>query len=252
MASLARNDLLVMLPHDIADDDIERYARQVIIKNIGEAGQARLMRTTIAMVGVGGIANHLLPLLVGAGVKKIILIDDDVVEKTNLARQLMFRETDIGVKKIIAAKKYLTELNPKAEITIHDKKITKLDDSQWIASNDLLLEGSDNLETKLLCDKIASSIGRPIIIGSATAYDGQVGFFHGAQNRYGNIFQSGHLTDIGNCQTAGILNSTLAQVAGLMAQLFFDYVFDAMTDNRFYLLDRGQVLALDIAFANKS
>ncbi|MDI9313480.1 MAG: HesA/MoeB/ThiF family protein [Hydrotalea sp.] len=228
----------------LTDDDTERYARQVVIKNIGEAGQARLMQTTIAMVGVGGIANHLLPLLVGAGLKKIILVDDDVVEKTNLARQLMFRESDIGVKKIIAAKNYLLGINPKAEIITHDKKIMAMADSGLLATADVLLEGSDNLETKLLGDKIATSLARPIIIGAATAYDGQVGFFHGDAYRYSDIFEVGHFNDIGNCQTAGILNSTLAQVAGLMAQLFFDYVFDGMADHRFFLLDRGHTIAL--------
>ena len=232
----------------IADDDLERYARQVVIKNIGEAGQMWLMQTTIAMVGVGGIANHLLPLLVAAGLKKIILIDDDVVEKTNLARQLMFRDKDIGVKKILAAKNYLTALNPSinptTDIITHDKKITKLDDQQLLAMADVVMEGSDSLDSKLLCDNISSNIKRPIIIGAATAYDGQVGFFHGAQQRYRDIFQTGEVTDLANCQTAGILNSTLAQVAGLMAQLFFDYIFDGMAQQRFFLIDRGHVLPL--------
>ncbi len=228
----------------LSDDALEFYARQVVIKNIGEGGQARLMQTSVAMIGVGGIAGHLLPLLVGSGIKKITLCDDDVVEKSNLHRQLMFRKPDIGQPKVLAAQSFLQAMADDVAITCHEKKILTMGDAAMLADHDILLEGSDNGECKLLADNIARAIKKPIIIGGATGYDGQVGFFYGDKNRYGDIFQAGAPADIAHCATAGILNSTLAQVAGLMAQLLFDFIFDKRTTQRFFMVDRGAVLEI--------
>ncbi|MGI9461200.1 MAG: HesA/MoeB/ThiF family protein [Alphaproteobacteria bacterium] len=228
----------------LCDDLLEYYARQVIIKNIGEGGQARLMKTKIAMVGLGGIANHLLPLLVGAGIKKIIFIDDDIVEKTNLHRQLMFRQHDIGVKKTIAATSYLEKMNEAMAITIYHQKITSIDDKKIFQDVDIICEGSDDFQTKLLCDKISQTINKPIIIGAAAGYDGQVGIFHHSALRYGDIFKHSNAVEVASCASVGIMNSTLAQVSGLMAQLFFDYIFDKKPKTRFFMIDRCQTIEL--------
>ena len=226
----------------LSDDALQLYARQVVIKNIGEGGQARLMQTRVAMIGVGGIAGHLLPLLVGSGIKKITLCDDDVVEKSNLHRQLMFRKPDIGKPKVLAAQSFLQAMADDVAITCHEKKILTMGDAAMLADHDILLEGSDNVECKLLADNIARAIKKPIIIGGATGYDGQVGFFYGDKKRYGDIFQAGAPADVAHCATAGILNSTLAQVAGLMAQLLFDYIFNQSEDAKFFLLNNGKEL----------
>lgn len=235
----------------LSDEDLDRYSRQIIIKGVGEQGQEKLMASTIAMVGVGGIAAHLLPALVAAGVQKIILIDDDMVANSNLSRQIMFRQEDIGQKKIIAAARTLQSIAPTAHIITHDKKITSSSDQSLLSTADIILEGSDNLSTKLLVDQLACLLQKPIIIGGATGQSGQVAFFHyqpinhhSNSPRYKDIVGEQEVTDAGHCATVGVLNSTLMQVAGLMAQLLFDYIFYNQGRNQFMIIEQGRTIVM--------
>ena len=130
--------------------ELKRYARHILLKEIGGPGQLKLSNSMITMIGAGGLGSIVLYYLVASGVGKIKIVDNDIVSLSNLQRQILFEEEDIGKKKVFAAKKNLLKLNPRIEITIHDDKFTEINSSNILADSDLIIDGTDNFKSKAI------------------------------------------------------------------------------------------------------
>ncbi|MGH1457252.1 MAG: ThiF family adenylyltransferase [Alphaproteobacteria bacterium] len=199
---------------------ISRYTRQIALSDVGLTGQEKFASAHICMVGAGGLGATALPALAGAGIGQITIIDHDTIDITNLHRQTIYRTDQTGQRKAECAAEYLRALNPEITVTAITEKLTA-DNATAISAQlntvTLILDGSDNFETKSLLNDIAITMQTPLITASVNQWGGQIGIFKGHEHNkpcYRCIFPE-FPTDAKNCNEAGILG-TSAGLVGMM------------------------------------
>ena len=166
-----------------------RYARQISLPEVGRAGQELLARKRVAVIGAGGLGSTLLPILVGAGVGHLILIDDDVVSVGNLPRQTLYTTEQVGVSKALCALERLRKANPHCELTAHQGRLTAENALGLIGEVDLLIDATDNEVTRRLLDHYALEQCIPWLYASLEGWCGQVALFlPEASTRYADLF----------------------------------------------------------------
>lgn len=193
--------------------NLNRYSRQLALPEISMGDQNRLSETRILMVGAGGLGAAALPYLASAGIGHITIIDNDDVSISNLHRQTIYKDAQAGQNKAALTATYLKELNPDIEVIAEEEKLTA---KTPLKSFDLLIDGSDNFETKTLLNQISIKTKTPLISASVNQFQGQIGIFAGfAKNApcYHCLFPE-LPTDARNCNEAGILG-TAAGITGL-------------------------------------
>lgn len=156
----------------------ERYNRQLILPEIGEEGQARLQQARVLIVGVGGLGSPIALYLTGAGVGTIGLIDDDVVSESNLQRQVLYNEKEVGLSKAEKAREHLQALNSHVRIKAYPERLTAENAEAIIGQYDLVLDGCDNFATRYLINDTCVRLGKVYIYGAIRAFDGQVSVFN--------------------------------------------------------------------------
>ena len=162
-----------------SDDELARYARQIILKEIGGAGQARLADATVAVVGCGGIGSPAIQYLAGAGVGRLVLIDDDVVDASNLQRQTIFGSNAIGMLKVEAAAAAAQALNPHVRVTAHEVRISAANATALTADASVVLDGCDNFATRLAVADAALTSRIPLVSAAVGQFEGQLALFRG-------------------------------------------------------------------------
>ena len=153
---------------------MERYNRQIILPELGEKGQQRLQQAKVLIVGVGGLGSPVALYLTGAGVGTIGLIDDDVVSVSNLQRQVLYSEAEVGMPKAIQAKKRLEALNHDVQINAYPTRLTKENADEIIRTYDIIIDGCDNFATRYLINDICVKWGKVYVYGAIRAFEGQV------------------------------------------------------------------------------
>jgi adenylyltransferase/sulfurtransferase len=153
----------------------ERYERQLVMPNIGERGQARLREAHVLVVGAGGLGSPVLLYLAAAGVGTLGLADGDTVALSNLNRQILYTTADVGRAKVTAAAERLRALNPEINVHPHRLQVSAHNGPELIQDYDLLIEASDNLETKDLMNTLAVQHGLPLVWGAVQRTEGQLG-----------------------------------------------------------------------------
>jgi adenylyltransferase/sulfurtransferase len=161
----------------LTPDDRSRYARQLILPEIGEAGQAALKNAAVLVVGAGGLGSPVAIYLAAAGVGKIGLIDFDAVDITNLHRQILYGTKDVGERKVDAAGARLRDLNPSTEIVAHDMALTSENALDIIRDYDIVVDGTDNFPTRYLVNDACVFLQKANVYGSIFRFDGQVSVF---------------------------------------------------------------------------
>jgi len=200
-----------------------RYTRQLALPGITPEKQDKLAQSKILMVGAGGLGSAALPYLAGAGIGHITVIDHDRVDISNLHRQTMYRTDQAGQSKATCAGEYLRALNPDINIHIISEKITDKNAAKLISaqSPDLILDGSDNFETKALLNKISIELHIPLISASVTGFNGQIGSFEGYETDkpcYRCLFPE--LPEYAHdCPNAGILGTSAAIIGAMQAHI---------------------------------
>ena len=152
----------------------EFYARQMLLPDINENGQRQLKASKVLVVGAGGLGSAALLYLAGAGIGTLGICEFDTLAASNLHRQILYRNDDIGLAKAMLARKRLLELNPFIQVQIHSQSIAKDNAVHLFKDYDLILDCSDNLETKLLLNQTAYISGKPIIQASVYYFEGQI------------------------------------------------------------------------------
>jgi adenylyltransferase/sulfurtransferase len=163
----------------LSDAQLERYARHIVLREIGGAGQTRLLGATVAVIGAGGIGSPALQYLAAAGIGRLIVIDDDRVDLSNLQRQTLFATADIGAPKAEAARAALARLNP--DVTV-EPRIVRLDTTNataLIAGADVVLDGCDNFVTRLAVADAALAARIPLVSAAVGQFEGQLAVFRG-------------------------------------------------------------------------
>ena len=160
-------------------DRLERFARHIVLPEVGGAGQAALAKARVVLVGLGGIGAPALQYLAGAGIGKLTVIDNDVVDPTNLQRQTIFREDQVGHRKAELAEVWVREFDASLEVRWVADRITADNAAGLVASADLVLDGCDNFATRLAVSDACVAADVPLLSAAVGRFQGQVGAFAG-------------------------------------------------------------------------
>ena len=202
----------------LTSDEVERYSRHLIIPEIGALGQRRLKNAKVLVIGAGGLGAPALLYLAAAGVGTIGIVDDDVVDLSNLQRQVIHGVSDVGRPKIESARDAITELNPLVDVRLHNVRLDSSNALELFGGYDLILDGADNFATRYLVNDAAAILGKPYVWGSIFRFDGQVSVFwekHGPTYRdlYPEAPPAG---SVPSCGEGGVFGMLCAAVGSLM------------------------------------
>ncbi len=205
---------------DFTEAQFQRYARHLILDEVGEEGQAKLMAARVLVVGAGGLGSALLLYLGAAGVGTLGVVDDDVVDLSNLQRQIVHPTPRIGAPKVESARETLSALNPEVRVETHRVRLDQSNADALVGAYDLVADGTDNFSTRYLLNDACFRLGRPLVAASLAPFDGQLSTFKANLGPphpcYRCLFREAPPPDlIPRCETAGILGA----VAGVMGTL---------------------------------
>jgi adenylyltransferase/sulfurtransferase len=207
-------------------DEVERYARHLVLHEVGGPGQQRLSRARVLVVGAGGLGSPALLYLAAAGVGTLGIVDDDTVSLSNLQRQVLHATADVGRAKVDSAAEALARVNPLVAIERHRLRLTAESAVDLIAGYDLVLDGSDNFDTRYAVSDAAFRAGRPLVIGWLGTMDGALTTFRaherGADGRpnptYRCLFPAPPPPGaVPACAEAGVLGALTGVIGSMMA-----------------------------------
>jgi len=214
--------LPIEVPRVLTAGERERYARHLLIPEVGDAGQARLLRSRVALVGAGGLGSPLAYYLAAAGVGTLGLIDDDKVERSNLQRQILHTESRVGTSKAQSAAETLAAFNPAVEVVLHELRLDADNAVDVLSGYDLVIDGSDNLPTRYVVNDACVRLGIPEIYGAIFRFEGQLSAFWPGGDRQSPCYRClfpepppAELTP--SCAEAGVLGVLPGVVGTLMA-----------------------------------
>jgi len=196
-------------------DEARRYSRHVVVPQISAIGQQRLKGAKVICVGAGGIGSPTLMYLAAAGVGTLGIVDFDTVDESNLARQIIHGQSDIGKSKVQSAISKIAEINPLIKTVAHEVRLDTSNVMEIFSDYDLIIDGTDNFATRYLINDASVLLGKPYIWGSVLRFDGQASVFwaeHGPCYRCLHPEPSG---DIPNCAEAGVLGILCASIASI-------------------------------------
>ena len=156
------------------NNEKERYLRQIIIDKIGEEGQEKLKNASVLVVGAGGLGSPILMYLVSSGIGKIGIVDGDIVSLSNLSRQILYNNDDLGKKKAIVAKEHLSNLNPNVKIDVYPEWLNEDIASRIFRKYGYIVDATDNFKTRYLINRVAVNLNKPLFIGAVGRFTGQV------------------------------------------------------------------------------
>ena len=156
----------------LSDEEIERYARHIVLREIGGPGQAALKRARVLVIGAGGLGAPVLLYLAAAGVGALGIVDDDVVSLSNLQRQVIHTTPEVGQKKVDTAARAVERLNPHVRVETHDVRLNARNALALISDYDIIADGSDNFETRYLVSDACFLVKRPLVTAAIGPFDG--------------------------------------------------------------------------------
>ncbi|MFB6135516.1 MAG: molybdopterin-synthase adenylyltransferase MoeB [Halobacteriaceae archaeon] len=197
---------------------LERYSRHIIMDDVGPEGQARLLDSSVLVVGAGGLGAPVLQYLAAAGVGRIGVVDDDVVERSNLQRQVIHADADVGEKKVESARAWVAAHNPDVTVEARDLRLTADNVEDVVAGYDLVVDGADNFPTRYLVNDACTLAGVPHVYGAVHRFEGQVAAFTAGQPCYRCLFpEAPPEGTVPDCATAGVLGVLPGTVGCLQA-----------------------------------
>ena len=168
---------LVSPADDLSVDEVRRYSRHLIIPDVGKTGQRRLKNAKVLVVGAGGLGSPALLYLAAAGVGTLGIVDFDVVDESNLQRQVIHGQSDVGRPKAVSAMESINEINPLVNVVLHQERLDSDNAMQIFADYDLIVDGTDNFATRYLVNDACVLLGKPYVWGSIYRFDGQASVF---------------------------------------------------------------------------
>lgn len=163
----------------LRDDQLDRYARHIVLREVGGAGQMKLLGSRVAIIGAGGIGAPAIQYLAAAGTGHLTVIDDDVVSLSNLQRQTLFTDRDVGERKVDVAARRIAALNPDVTVSAIARRIDAANGTDLLSGHDAIIDGSDNFATRLIVADAALGLNIPLISAAAGQFDGQVATYRG-------------------------------------------------------------------------
>ncbi|MEF8758086.1 MAG: molybdopterin-synthase adenylyltransferase MoeB [Halobacteriales archaeon] len=227
---------------------LDRYSRHVIMDEIGPDGQAALLDASVLCVGAGGLGSPIVQYLAAAGVGTLGIADDDVVERSNLQRQVIHRDADVGRPKVESAAAFVEGLNPDVEVRTHETRVRRENVEALLAEYDFVVDGSDNFRTRYLLNDACTLAGTPFAHGAVYKFEGQVTTFDAGEDGpcYRCLFpEAPGEGEVPSCAETGILGSLPGTVGTLQATETVKSIMDVgeRLSGRLLLFD-----AMDVTF----
>lgn len=205
-----------MASDPLSPEETRRYARHLVLKGMGGAGQQALKRARVLVVGAGGLGSPAIAYLAGAGVGTLGIVDHDTVSLSNLQRQVIHSE--IGASKAQSAGRFAHSLNPHVQVVVHAERLEATKVATIIAGYDLVLDGTDNLATRRIVAQACETRGLPLVSGAVSMFDGQVTVFAPSGPRFGALYpDEAEDADLPSCEATGILGPLTGVIGSLMA-----------------------------------
>lgn len=205
----------------LSDEELHRYARHIILPQVGATGQLKIRAAGVIIVGAGGIGSGVIPALAAAGVGALAIFDDDVVDLSNLQRQTLFTTADIGRSKAVCAAERVAALNPHVDVTAHVARADAGTLPAMLAGASLIIDGSDNFATRLAVSDAATHAEVPLVSAAIGRFQGQVGTFCGwrldAPCYRCFVGEAHDPDDCDNCAEQGVLGPMVAMVGAFAA-----------------------------------
>jgi adenylyltransferase/sulfurtransferase len=164
-------------PNNLSDEELERYARHLVLRQLGGPGQAKIHAARVLIVGAGGLGSPIALYLAAAGVGALGIVDDDKVSLSNLQRQILFQTRDVGAPKTEAAARALTAINPHVKIEPHPVRLTAQNAKDLIGAYDIVADGSDNFDTRFLVNDTCFALKKTLVFAAVTEFEGQLATF---------------------------------------------------------------------------
>lgn len=205
---------------DLTDEQLERYARHVILDEVNEEGQLRLLASKVCIVGAGGLGSPVLLYLAAAGVGTLGIVDFDTVDATNLQRQIIHTDEDIGDAKTASAEEKINLLNPEIRVEAHRTRLTADNALEILAGYDLIIDGSDTFESRYLVNDACFFLKKPLVSAAILRFEGQLSTFkpHEGGPCYRCLFPTApDPTLVPRCDTVGIFGAIAGVVGSMQA-----------------------------------
>jgi molybdopterin-synthase adenylyltransferase len=198
-----------------SDGEVERYARHLVLKEVGGPGQQRLKAARVLIVGVGGLGSPAALYLAAAGVGVLGLADPDTVSLSNLQRQVLFTTTELGEPKVEAGGERLVGLNPHVQVEAYAARVEPRNAVSLVSGYDVVLDGTDDFETRAAVNAACVAAGKPLVSGALGRWAGQVGVFRGRPCWRCLVPETP--PDAETCQTAGVIGALAGVIGSMMA-----------------------------------
>ncbi len=209
---------------NLTDAELDRYARHIVLPQVGGIGQRKLKAARVAVIGAGGIGSAVIPALAGAGIGQLTIVDSDVVEIANLHRQPLFRERDEGYAKADLALQFAHRLNRFVKAIPVQERIGPDNAERLLIDHDLVIDGSDNFATRLAVNDVCVRLGIPLLSAAAIQFQGQVGLFRSKPCYRCFVGDAFDAEDCDNCAELGVLGALTATVGSFAALLAINLI----------------------------
>ncbi len=204
----------------LSPTEIARYARHIVLREIGGPGQLKLQAANVLVIGAGGLGSPALMYLAAAGIGTLGIVDDDIVALSNLQRQIIHATESVGQTKTASAKSTLAHINPLVHAILHTTRINAANAAEIVASYDLILDGSDNFDTRYLVNATCVALKKPLIAAAISQWEGQIGLYHPATGGpcYACIFPNRPEPGmVPTCAEAGVMGALPGVIGAMMA-----------------------------------
>ena len=219
---------------NISEQELQIFSRHLILKEFNEKSFNFLQKQKITIIGLGGIGCPAAQYLVSAGIKKIKLIDGDIIQKTNLNRQILYSIKDIGKSKVEIAKKKLNDINPECNINIISSHLELKNINKFLKNSSLIIDATDNWKSMILINKYCVNKSIPLISSSVVGFDSQVTLFNNLPKKHlclQCVFPNKKEPDLARCDSVGVIG-TAAGITGLIvAQKTLNFFLEKRLDN---------------------
>ena len=207
---------------DMTEMQIRRYARHIVLAEIGGVGQSKLIAARVLVLGAGGLGAPLLQYLAAAGIGTLGVVDDDTVDLSNLQRQVIHRTNDIGVAKVLSAQRALADINPEVTVQAHRERLTAANVERLVDGYDIVADGSDNFATRYLLNDTCYRLRKPLVAAAILRFDGQISTYKAWQGPSHPclrcIFPVAPSEDaVPSCAQAGVLGALAGTLGALQA-----------------------------------
>ncbi|MCV6823642.1 MULTISPECIES: HesA/MoeB/ThiF family protein [Halocynthiibacter] len=203
-----------------SETELDRYARHIVLREVGGLGQKRLREARVLVIGAGGLGAPALQYLGAAGVGTIGVVDDDVVENANLQRQVIHKDAAIGTPKVFSAQSELQAQNPFISVRPYHRRLDQESAEALFAEYDLILDGTDNFDTRYMVNRVAVALGKPLISAAMTQWEGQISLYDPAHGGpcYQCVFPEPPAPGlVPSCSEAGVIGPLPGVMGSMMA-----------------------------------